>query len=360
MGEVEDRERRKHEHIEAVQTLPDVGGSGFEDVRLLPVSAPQMDVADATLATELLGRSLSSPIIVNAMTGGTEESGQINARLARFAKRQGLAMAVGSETAGLRSPEAARSYAVVRELNPDGVIIANVGMGAGVDAAKRAVQLVGADFLQIHWNVAQELFMAEGDRHFRQLLERLAEVKAAVDVPVIAKEVGQGMTGPAARRFVEAGADAVDIGGVGGTNFIAVEAWRRGAGIDQEWLGWGVPTAASLGEVAAELQDVVPIIASGGIRSGHDVAKALAMGARAVGVAGPLMRIATGSDPDRGLDAWVDGIHWTMRTILVLMGARQPADLADQPILVMGRVGEWLDLRGYRPYRLKLAQRANH
>ncbi len=357
MGETEDRARRKHEHIAAVKSLPDVGGTGFADVRLLPRSAPEIDVDQVSLGTELLGRHLASPIIINAMTGGTEESGRINATLAAFAKRHGLAMAVGSETAALQSADASASYTVVREINPDGVVIANLGMGVDIERSLRAVELVGADFLQIHWNAAQEMFMAEGDRRFRGFLERLSGLQKATPVPIIAKEVGQGMTGPSARQFIDAGANAVDIGGLGGTNFIAVEAWRRHQPLEEEWLRWGVPTAASLGEVAAELQGKSPIVASGGIRTGHDVVKALVMGATAVGIAGPLLRLAAEPDGDQRLDQWLAEIHETMRMLHVLMGAATISEVGDQPAIVGGSTGDWLELRGYGEYRRKLARR---
>lgn len=356
MGENDERERRKHEHIEAVRALTDTGGAGFQDIVLLPQSAPELDVDEISLGVEFLGKRLASPIIINAMTGGTDEARTINGRLAEFARRHGLAMAVGSETAALKSPGSSGSYTVVRDRNPEGVVIANVGMGADVVAAQRAIDLIQADFLQIHWNVAQELFMAEGDRRFRGMLDRLRDVAEAVSVPVVAKEVGQGITGSAARRFVEAGARGIDIGGRGGTNFIAVEAWRRGWKIDPEWEYWGVPTTASLGEVAAELGPSVPIIASGGVRSGHDIAKALAMGACAVGVAGPLMRLATADAPDQGLDEWVQNIHWTIRTTLALVGARRPAQLSARPVIIGGATGEWLELRGYGAYRRERAR----
>ena len=357
MGDDTDRTRRKHEHIEAVKALADQGGTGFDDVVLLPVSAPELNLAEITLETQLLGKTLASPIIINAMTGGTEEARVINRRLAEFARRNGLAMAVGSETAALQSVRQEGSYTVVRDTNPSGVLIANVGMGADADAAQRAVDLIGADFLQIHWNVAQELFMAEGDRDFFGMLDRLREVASSVSVPVIAKEVGQGMTGVAARRFVAAGAQAIDIGGMGGTNFIAVEAWRRGRTLDREWKRWGVPTAASLGEVAADLGLEFPIIASGGLRTGHDVAKAIAMGASAVGIAGPLMRLVIGDSPDAELDTWIQNIHWTIRMILVLMGARKVAELKQRPLIITGRTAQWLDVRGYAEYLRAVARR---
>ncbi|MCY0877370.1 MAG: type 2 isopentenyl-diphosphate Delta-isomerase [Firmicutes bacterium] len=351
------RERRKKEHIEAVQTLPDQGGTGFEDLVLLPESACEVDVDEVSLNIEFFGRPLRSPVIINAMTGGTAQAHGINRRLARFAQRHGLAMAVGSETAALEDSAAAASYAVVRESNPEGLIIANVGMGADVARAQRAVDLIRADVLQIHWNAAQELFMAEGDRRFRGLLQRFREVARDVTVPVIAKEVGQGMTGPVARRFVDWGARGIDIGGMGGTNFIAVEAWRRGLPLDQEWLRWGVPTAASLGEVLAEVAAEVTIVASGGIRSGHDVAKALAMGAHAVGIAGPLMRLAVAEDSDDALDRWLEDLHATLKMVMVLMGARTVEELRRRPLIMTGRTREWLELRGYLPFVEALSRR---
>jgi isopentenyl-diphosphate delta-isomerase len=199
--------------------------------------------------------------------------------------------------------------------------------------------------------------MAEGDRHFRGLIARFHEVAQRVSVPVIAKEVGQGMTGPVARRFVQLGAQGIDIGGMGGTNFIAVEAWRRGMVVDREWLRWGVPTAASLGEVIAEVEPWVTVVASGGIRSGHDVAKALAMGAHAVGVAGPLMRLAVAEEGGEALDQWLATLHATLKMIMVLSGVRTVAELKQRPLVMTGRTREWLQQRGYRAFLETLGQR---
>ncbi len=343
----EERQRRKLEHIQAVSTLPDQGGTGLEDVHLVPVSASECDFDDVSVAVDFLGYRLAFPMIINAMTGGTIESGRINCRLAAFAARHGLAMAVGSETAALRDPGTAPSYTVVREKNPDGVIIANVGMGTGGDWAREAIELIDADLLQVHWNTAQELFMPEGDRRFSGLLARLHDVCQAVDVPVIAKEVGQGMGGDAARDFLAHGARAIDVGGLGGTNFIAVEAWRRGVTLDEEWAAWGIPTAASVVEVTAAVDGRVPVVASGGIRTGHDLAKCIALGAQTVGVAGPLLRLAM-SDDEAALDRWFEHMAWTLRAIMVLMGARTLSDLRGSPAVVGGVTRQWLVARGYR------------
>ena len=357
MGEREDRERRKHEHIAAVRALADQGASGFQDVALLPVSASEVDLDEVTLDTSLLGRAVSSPILVNAMTGGTDEAREINRRLASFAARHGLAMAVGSQTAALKDPSVSDTYTVTRRVNPSGVLIANVPMGASLRTAQMAVDLIEADLVQVHWNTAQELFMLEGDRQFRGMLAKLEEVASGVSVPVIAKEVGQGMTGTAARRFANCGVGGIDIGGVGGTNFVLIEAWRRGMEIDDEWKHWGIPTAASLGEVAGSVGSSVDIIASGGIRSGHDVAKALAMGATAVGVAGSLLRLVTQDNPDQRLEEWLAYIHGTLKMIMVLTGARTVAEMCARPVLILGRTREWLDARGYEEYCRSLAVR---
>ncbi|MCL6547732.1 MAG: type 2 isopentenyl-diphosphate Delta-isomerase, partial [Alicyclobacillus sp.] len=277
---VEVRRRRKAEHLDAVRSLSDNPQSTtwFEHVSLIPNCAPEVAWEEVSLQTELCGLTLASPIIINAMTGGAEPAYEVNRRLAMAAKRHGLAMAVGSETAALKDPSMAYTYQVVREVYPEGVLIGNVGMGADLASARFAVDLIGAQILQVHWNAAQELFMEEGDRDFRGALARLQEVAQGVGVPVIAKEVGQGVCAEAAVRFADAGVRAVDVGGRGGTNFVAVEAWRRGLALADSWQQWGISTAAALCEVVDAVGTRVDVIASGGIRSGHDVVKAMALG----------------------------------------------------------------------------------
>lgn len=350
------RENRKDEHIQAVRQLSDILSTGLEDVVLLPESASEVDWDDVELETPFLGRDLLSPIIINAMTGGTAQSERINARLARAARRHGLAMAIGSETAALKNPRLASTYTVVRDENPQGIVIANVGMGTDPEQAQAAIDLIQADFLQIHWNTAQELFMHEGDRRFRGLLERLQQSVEHVSVPVIAKEVGQGMTGAAAARFASFGAQGIDIGGRGGTNFIVVESWRRGQEAGADWEQWGLRTAESLLEVVHSVPPEIAVVASGGIRSGHDVAKSLAAGAAAVGIAGPLLRLAADGD-DAGLDRFIDDLHLTLKRLMVLMGVARVDQLRSRPVVVRGAVHNWLETRGFGQALQRLAQR---
>jgi isopentenyl-diphosphate delta-isomerase len=352
------RRRRKQEHLDGVRALTDhQDGAWFDDVRFIPNCAPETNWDDVSIATALCGLSLPSPIIINAMTGGTAEAYEINRRLARVAKKYGIAMAVGSETAALRDPAMRHTYQVVREVYPDGVLLANVGMGTSPQDAAQAINLIGAQILQVHWNTAQEIFMREGDRQFVGALDQLAAVIQSVAVPVMAKEVGQGMAREEIGRFVSAGVHAIDVGGLGGTNFMAVEAWRQGRRLDHEWLSWGIPTAASLCEALTAVPDGIAVVASGGMRSGHDIAKALALGAQAVGIAGPALKLISQPDGEGQLDQFLADLEWTLKAILVLSGCRNWDQLRRRPLLVTGRLREWLQLRGLGSWLHRLARR---
>ncbi|GGI98312.1 isopentenyl-diphosphate delta-isomerase [Alicyclobacillus cellulosilyticus] len=344
-----------------MRTLSDnpLATSWFEFVSLLPNCAPEVSWQEVSLETELCGIRLASPVIINAMTGGTEQSYEVNRRLASAARRHGLAMAVGSETAALRDPDMRYTYQVVREVYPDGVLIANVGMGTDVSVAQFAVDLIRAQMLQVHFNAAQELFMAEGDRDFRGALTALRHIVERVGVPVIAKEVGQGVTSLEAERLVQTGVRGIDVGGRGGTNFVAVEAWRRGWELADAWQAWGISTAAAVCEVVDAVRGRVDVVASGGIRTGHDVAKAMALGASAVGIAGALLRLLDHPDGDAALDRYLEELHWTLRALLVLTGCRSWQELRRRPLVITGLLREWLLARGHAGFLERTAQGAD-
>lgn len=349
MSDTDLRARRKQEHIEAVETLPDGAfGPWLEDILLIPQTAPEVDWDDVDIGVDWFGRRLRYPVMINAMTGGTEESLLINRRLARAARKWGMPMAVGSETAALHNPAWTATYTVVREENPDGVVLANVGMGTPSARAEAAVRLIQADALQVHFNAAQEIFMREGDRSFRGAMQALREVASGIGVPVVAKEVGQGVSAEAARRMVQAGARGIDVGGLGGTNFMAVEAWRRGQGLSPEWARWGIPTAAAVAEVADAVGGDALIVASGGVRTGHDVARAIAIGADLAAMAGPFLRLARQPDGETALDRFLADLEWDLRALLVLSGSADWAALKARPRVIVGRLAEWMRARGLR------------
>lgn len=339
------RSLRKVEHIERALAQDDPpGGAGFDDVELVHNCLPDISLDEVNLATTAVGLRLPAPLYINAMTGGAPQVTDLNRALAAAAAELGIAMAVGSQRAALEDPELARTYQVVREANPRGTIFANVGADVSPERAAAAVEMIGAAALQVHLNVAQELCMAEGDRDFRHYLENIAAIVERVHVPVIAKEVGFGIARPEARRLRGVGVEAVDVGGKGGTNFALIEAERRGATLSEELRGWGIPTVAAL----IEVRDIggLDTLASGGIRSPGDVVKALALGASACGIARPALQAAReggAAAVARTLRAWID----EMRLLFCLQGARDIDALKRRPVIITGRTGEWLRLRGH-------------
>ncbi|HHW54285.1 MAG: type 2 isopentenyl-diphosphate Delta-isomerase [bacterium] len=349
------RSSRKLAHIKhALELTPGPGATGFADIHLIHRCLPELAWEEVDTSTSFLGLSLSAPIIINAMTGGAQDVAEINAALSRAAAATGIGLAVGSQTAALENPDLEATYRIVREENPRGVILANINAHTTPQDALRAVEMVAADLLQVHLNPAQELVMPEGERDFRGLLENIRAIVAAVPVPVIVKEVGCGIAGEDAIALAETGCKGIDIGGRGGTNFIAIEQARRQDTLGQGLVEWGIPTAVSLLEVAARLKgrDVV-LIASGGINNSTAIAKSLALGARAVGIAGHFLRLLLKGGEDslrEGIMALID----ELKMLLLLTGNKRPADLTNTPVVVTGLTAAWLRARGISVENLAL------
>ncbi|MDT8901197.1 type 2 isopentenyl-diphosphate Delta-isomerase [Anaeroselena agilis] len=340
------RQSRKLDHLKYSLALTDgPAANGFADFSLVHNCLPGLAFSTIELATTVAGVSLRHPVIINAITGGAADVTAINAQLAELARRTGAAMAVGSQYAALENPAVSESYQVVRSVNPDGVLFANLGAHATPDQAVRAVSMIGADAIQIHLNAAQELAMPEGDRDFGGYLENIAAIVAVSPVPVIVKEVGSGVAREQATALVAAGVKAIDTGGAGGTNFVAIEAARGSAELPAETLAWGIPTAVSAVEVVSVLPPSVDLIVSGGIRSPLDAVKALALGGRAVAIATPAIRLLR----ERGLReavAWFESFLSEIRRYMLLVGAGEIANLADVPVVITGKSREWLTQRG--------------
>jgi isopentenyl-diphosphate delta-isomerase len=351
------RQSRKLDHLKYSLALADgPGTNGFADFSLVHNCLPGLAWADVTLTTAVAGLPLSHPVIINAITGGAADVSGINAQLAELAKLTGAAMAVGSQYAALENPAVCESYRIVRTVNPHGLLFANLGAHATPDQAVRAVAMIGADALQIHLNAAQELAMSEGDRDFSGYLENIAAIAAACPVPVIAKEVGAGIAREQAAALVRAGVRAIDTGGAGGTNFVAIEAARSAAELPPDTISWGIPAAVSAVEVASVLPPAVDLIVAGGIRTPLEAVKALALGGRAVAVAAPAVRLLRGKSLTEAV-AWFEAFLAEMRRYMLLVGARRVSDLPSVPLVITGNSKEWLNQRGIDTARFARAGR---
>ncbi|MEZ4868955.1 MAG: type 2 isopentenyl-diphosphate Delta-isomerase [Caldilineaceae bacterium] len=281
--------------------------TGLERYYFVHQALPELNLAEVGIGLELFGKRLAAPILISSMTGGTVEAAQINRNLAAAAQQAGLAMGVGSQRAGLEYAESAASFRV-RDLAPDILLFANLGAvqlnyGYGVEECRRAVEMIEADALILHLNPLQEVVQAGGDTNWRGLVDKIAAVCAGVGVPVIAKEVGWGMSERTIRLLIEAGISAIDVAGAGGTSWSQVEMHRAPNAklrrLAAAFSDWGIPTAESL--VTADTvrtamhKPTLTLLASGGIRSGQDVAKCVALGADLVGLASPFLKRAVES-----------------------------------------------------------------
>ncbi|MCM3724418.1 type 2 isopentenyl-diphosphate Delta-isomerase [Neobacillus cucumis] len=338
------RSERKWDHIRFALGNRQNRSTVFDDIQFIHQSLPNIQVSDVRLNDVIGELSLSSPIFINAMTGGGgEKTYEINKQLAIAAKHTGVAMAVGSQMSAIKDKRERYTYEIVRKENPNGIVIANLGSEATIENAKLAIDMIGANALQIHLNVIQELTMPEGDRDFTDSLNRIEKISRGVDVPVIVKEVGFGMSRETVESLFSAGAAFVDVGGSGGTNFAEIENKRREQSLPF-FNNWGIPTPISIIE-AASVSNGIPIIGSGGFSSSSDIAKGLAIGASAIGLAGFFLQILV----EEGLDVLVEEIknlHMELTMIMTALGAKSIADLKKAPIIISGKTYHWLTQRG--------------
>lgn len=338
-----DRSQRKMDHIRHALATNDLKVNGFDDVRFVPNSLPNIYYGNTLLTTNVGPFRLASPIIINAMTGGAAATTAINQKLAIIARERGLAMAVGSQMAALREPTLADSYTIVRKENPHGILFANIGAEATVEQAQAAVEMIEANGLQIHLNVMQELLMPEGDRDFTGYLEHIQIIQEKLAVPVLVKEVGFGISAATMQRLFDAGIRMIDVGGRGGTNFAKVENLRRSQPMPM-FEDWGLSTVESLLE-ARVWSEQVTVMATGGVRHGLDVAKALSLGAGAVGMAGAMLRLVHTGTTEECLQA-VDEWHHQLRLVMTALGITGVEQFRDLPLLISGQTADYARLRG--------------
>jgi isopentenyl-diphosphate delta-isomerase len=346
--------KRKADHLEvAASGRADFARTSLlEQVHLVHQALPEVAVDEIDLTTELVGKRLAAPLVITGMTGGTAEAAQVNRDLAKAAEAAGVALGLGSQRAMAEHPELAASYQV-RDVAPDVVLFGNVGavqlQAMGAARVGELARQIGADGMCVHLNPGQELIQDHGDRDFRGIVDAIARLVEASALPIIVKETGCGLSPQAARALVGAGVHTVDVAGAGGTSWVAVEALRAAEGSESAALGnelwdWGLPTAVS---VAACVRAGLVTIASGGLRSGYDVARALALGARAGGMAAPMLR-AQRAGGSEGVRAMIDRVTRAIRAVCLLTGSRSAAELAQAPRHLGAPLRAFLDDLGIR------------
>ena len=317
--------------------------TGFEDIELIHKALPEVHKEEIDISTEVFGKKLESPLFITAITGGHEAAKDINKELAIVAEEKQIGLGVGSQRAAIVNSDLRDTYDVVREYAPSALVLGNIGAPQS-DLAQEAVEILDSDILAIHLNPLQEAIQPEGDVDARGYIDSIAEICRTVNVPVMAKETGTGICAEDAKALEEAGVSFIDVEGAGGTSWAAVETYRA----DDRYMGelfwdWGIPTAVSTVEVANSVE--VPVISSGGIRSGLDAAKAIALGADAVGMALPALKGAyEGQD---ALVKMIERFNESLRIAMFLVGASNIEELKDSNLIIKGETKNWLEARGF-------------
>ena len=335
---------RKAEHLR-INIEQDVRAkgvsSGFERYRFEHCALPEIALENVDLGVTHFGRTLRAPILISCMTGGTPEAAGVNRTLARVAEEFGFAMGLGSGRVLLEEPNTLESFDV-RSIAPDVLLFANLGAvqlnkGYGAAQCRHMLKLVQADGLILHLNPLQEALQPEGDTDFGGLLERIRELCRGLDVPVLVKEVGWGLSKDVVEKLFRAGVAGIDVAGAGGTSWSEVERYRTRENwrvrVAAQFAGWGIPTAECV-RGAREVEPDGLVIASGGIRDGVDAAKAIALGADLVGIAGPFLRAAAqGTDAARDLAREIVEV---LRIAMFSLGTRSIDELKQTDRLVPG------------------------
>ena len=352
------RAKRKLEHIQYALELGDgPARTHLADLRFLHNCLPELNPADIDLSVQIWGKRLRLPFFIDAVTGSTDAVTDINQRLAQVAAAAGVGMAVGSQFGAVRDGSGLGSYEVVRRENPQGLVLANMSALATPAQAQAAVDMLHADALELHLNAAQELWMAEGDKDYRGLLQSCVQIKDALSVPVIIKETGCGIAAEQYTLLAEQGFTAFDCAGAGGTNFPAIEARRQGLVLPDEFAAWGVPTCWSLLDAQQVLPAGALLLASGGIRTAGDAARAFALGADAVGITAPVLQLVLHQGVSAAV-SYLRDLAQELERYLLLLGCRAPHELRRVPLVIGGATQNFIASRGYELAAIAKCRRA--
>ncbi len=321
--------------------------TGFEDIDLVHQAAPEINLEEVSIKSSLFGKELNAPIIICPMTGGHKRGKKINLALAKAAQELNIGFGVGSQRAGIEDSKLEETYQV-RELAPDILLLGNLGatqlnQGYGIEEAEKAIEMIDADALGFHFNPLQEAIQIDGDINFKEIISKISKIASKLKTPVYAKETGGGITGSIASKLVKAGVKAIDVSGVGGTSWAGVESMRKKS---KKCLGnalwdWGIPTSISTAETARSVN--VSVISSGGIRTGIDAVKAIALGADIVGIGLPLLRAANeGTDQ---VIRWLEKFIEELRVSMFLAGCKNLEELQKSSLIITGKTKEYFNSR---------------
>jgi len=321
-------DKRKKDHLRiSIEKEVEFGSTGLEDIRLVHEALPELNFDDINLEIKFLGKILSCPVIIEGITGGISNANKINRDLAAIAEKFGIGFGVGSQRMAIEDPKLADTYRV-RDVATDIFLIANLGAvqlnyGYDLEECEKAIEMIDADALALHINPLHEAIQPEGNRNFSNLIEKINSISRELKKPVIAKCVGSGISYETAKRLK---VSAIDVGGSGGTSWSLIESYRgdkKTKKIGKTFAGWGIPTAESIGEIS---KLGVPLIGSGGIRTGLDAAKAIALGADCVGMALPILR-EWSSGGEKGVGDFLDRLIAELKIAMFLTGSKAVEEL---------------------------------
>jgi isopentenyl-diphosphate Delta-isomerase len=331
----------------------------LEDVYLIHNALPEINIEDIKLNTVFLGRTFSAPIIIDSMTGGTDEALMINKRLGQIAEKYGLAMGLGSQRAGLKSDKLIQSYAIARSVAPTAFLIANIGgaqlaEGLSKDDVKKIIKMIDADALAIHLNPLQELIQPEGEPHFKGILQKITSIVNEIEIPVIVKEVGSGVSPEVAYKLQDAGVRAINVAGSGGTSWAGIEKIRADnansyikSNLGNLFWDWGIPTALCI--LLASRSVEIPVIASGGLRNGLEIAKCMMLGAKMCAMAFPFLRKAAESEYE--LDLFTQLILAQLRGTMFLLGSSDIDSLVNTRYILKDKLASMLNSYEFRRHK---------
>lgn len=323
---------RKEEHLRFAKAQQEKNlVNDFDEIRFIHHSFPEINYEDVDLSTSYAGLTFPYPFYINAMTGGTKRAKEINGNLALSCEQMGIPLALGSVSAALKDPSLLETYTVAKKTAPNLFLWGNLSADSSLEKMKKACDVLASNGLQLHLNLPQELVMPEGDRHFSNWLENIYQAKKTLNLPIMVKETGFGMSQKTIALILQTGIDLIDLGGRGGTNFITIENTRRTKREFTYLEDFGQSTVESLLE-SKKFQDQGNFLATGGIRQAYDMVKALALGAKGVGVAGNILPVVMEKGSDGALEllkTWKK----ELKTIYCLLGAKNSEELTQKEMI---------------------------